>query len=123
MQKMNYEDFLKHLKFELLQNIEDITPTDIVCTSDKLIFHSKNQFKCPLEFKLNQLYKQYSNVCIGNRVPAVYRIGERKHFLSLSYISHTDNVIAFRKEPCPSFIYGSFGFVRLLFLYTCSLRR
>lgn len=28
MQKMNYEDFLKHLKFELLQNIEDITPTD-----------------------------------------------------------------------------------------------
>lgn len=71
----------------------------------------------------NQLYKQYSNVCIGNRVPAVYRIGERKHFLSLSYISHTDNVIAFRKEPCPLFIYGSFGFVRLLFLYTCSLRR
>lgn len=42
---------------------------------------------------------------------------------SLSYISHTDNVIAFRKEPCPLFIYGSFGFVRLLFLYTCSLRR
>ena len=61
MQKMNYEDFLKHLKFELLQNIEDITPTDIVCTSDKLIFHSKNQFMCPLEFKLNQLYKQYLN--------------------------------------------------------------
>lgn len=25
----------------------------------------------------NQLYKQYSNVCIGNRVPAVCRIGER----------------------------------------------
>ncbi len=67
--------------------------------------------------------QQYSNVCIGNRVPAVYRIGEREHFLSLSYISHTDNVIAFRKEPCPSFIYGSFGFVRLLSLYTCSLRR
>ena len=52
----------------------------------------------------NQLYKQYSNVCIGNRVPAVYRIGEREHFLSLSYISHTDNVIAFRKEPCPVYI-------------------
>lgn len=61
MQKMNYKDFLKHLKFELLQNIEDITPTDIVYTSDKLIFHSKNQFMCPLEFKLNQLYKQYLN--------------------------------------------------------------
>ena len=61
MQKMNYEDFLKHLKFELLQNIEDITPTDIVYTSDKLIFHSKNQFMRPLEFKLNQLYKQYLN--------------------------------------------------------------
>ena len=61
MQKMNYEDFLKYLKFELLQNIEDITSTDIAYTSDKLIFHSKNQFMRLLEFKLNQLYKQYLN--------------------------------------------------------------
>ena len=56
---MNYEDFLKHLKFELLQNIEDITPTDIVYTSDKLIFHCENQFLLPLDLKSIQLYNQY----------------------------------------------------------------